>query len=126
MAQILNTLGIAKNGVVGFVSKNPIISTVGAVSTVGLAAGAITVARKRKSRATKKRKSSVRRRKTSKRRSHRKCRGARTAGKRKDTSTRRIRMTKNGQPYVILKSGKARFIKKSSCRRSKKVKGGRY
>jgi hypothetical protein len=27
---------------------------------------------------------------------------------------------------VILKSGKARFIKKSSCRRSKKLKGGRY
>ena len=51
---------------------------------------------------------------------------ARTAGKRKDTSTRRIRMTKNGQPYVILKSGKARFIKKSSARRSRKLKGGRY
>ena len=51
---------------------------------------------------------------------------ARTAGKRKDTSTRRIRMTKHGQPYVILKSGKARFIKKSSAKRSRKLKGGRY
>ena len=51
---------------------------------------------------------------------------ARTAGKAKDRSTRRIRMTKNGQPYVILKSGKARFIKKSSARLSRKRKGGRY
>ena len=51
---------------------------------------------------------------------------ARTAGKGKDRSTRRIRMTKHGQPYVILASGKARFIKKSSARRSRKLKGGRY
>jgi len=44
----------------------------------------------------------------------------------KDRSTKRIRMTKNGQPYIILKSGKARFIKKSSAKRSRKLKGGRY
>ena len=44
----------------------------------------------------------------------------------KDRSTRRIRMTKHGQPYIILKSGKARFIKKSSAKRSRKTKGGRY
>jgi hypothetical protein len=44
----------------------------------------------------------------------------------KDRSTRRIRMTKHGQPYVILKSGKAKFIKKSYARASRKRKGGRY
>lgn len=49
-----------------------------------------------------------------------------TAGKRKDTSTRRIRYTKNNQPYIILKSGKARFISKKSVRLSRKRKGGRY
>lgn len=49
-----------------------------------------------------------------------------TAGKRRDTSHRRIRYTKNNQPYVILPSGKARFIKKSSARASRKRKGGRY
>jgi len=49
-----------------------------------------------------------------------------TAGARRDRSTRRIRHTKNGQPYIILRSGKARFIKKSSARRSRKLKGGRY
>jgi hypothetical protein len=35
-------------------------------------------------------------------------------------------MTKTGQPYVILKSGKARFISKASARASRKRKGGRY
>jgi len=44
----------------------------------------------------------------------------------KDRSTRRIRMTKHGQPYVIMKSGKAKFIKKSSARASRRRKGGRY
>jgi len=44
----------------------------------------------------------------------------------RDTSTRRIRHTKHGQPYVILKSGKARFISKASAKRSRKRKGGRY
>jgi hypothetical protein len=50
----------------------------------------------------------------------------RTAGKKRDTSHRRIRQTKNGQPYIILASGKAKFIKKSSARKSRKKKGGRY
>lgn len=49
-----------------------------------------------------------------------------TAGKRKDTSHRRIRYTKNGQPYVIMASGKARFIKKKGARTSHRRKGGRY
>ena len=51
---------------------------------------------------------------------------ARTAGKGKDTSTKRIRMTKHGQPYVILANGRARFISKASAKRSRKLKGGRY
>ena len=49
-----------------------------------------------------------------------------TAGKRKDTSHKRIRYTKNNQPYIILASGKARFISKRSASSSKKRKGGRY
>jgi len=64
--------------------------------------------------------------KTKKRSKKRKTKYARTAGKRKDTSRKRIRMTKSGQPYIILASGKARFIKKSSARNSRKRKGGRY
>jgi hypothetical protein len=56
----------------------------------------------------------------------RKQRKPHTAGKRKDTSRRRIRYTKNNQPYVILSSGKARFISKRSVSSSRKRRGGRY
>jgi len=49
-----------------------------------------------------------------------------TAGKRRDTSRRRIRYTSNNQPYIILASGKARFIKKKSVSLSRKRKGGKY
>ena len=49
-----------------------------------------------------------------------------TARKHKDTSTRRIRYTKNNQPYVILANGRARFIKKKSVKNSRKRSGGRY
>jgi hypothetical protein len=45
---------------------------------------------------------------------------------RKFTSRKRIHYTKKGQPYVIIKGGKARFIKKKSARISRKRKGGRY
>jgi hypothetical protein len=79
------------------------------------------------------RKSSKKRRSKSRKVSYsrtRKRKGARytpyTARKRKDTSHKRIRYTKNGQPYVIMASGKARFIKKTGARRSHKQAGGRY
>ena len=49
-----------------------------------------------------------------------------TAGKRRDSSRRRIRYTKNNQPYIILSSGKARFISKRSVSNSRKRSGGRY
>lgn len=49
-----------------------------------------------------------------------------TAGRGRDTSIRRIRYTKNRQPYIILRSGKARFISKKSARSSHKRIGGRY
>jgi hypothetical protein len=49
-----------------------------------------------------------------------------TAGKRRDTSHRRIRYTKHNQPYIIQANGRARFISKKSVKTSKKRKGGRY
>ena len=110
----------------GNVLSNPVYSAVGGAivggSIVGITAAAVS---RKKSRPRKKK---AVRRSTPKRRGARKRapKYARTAGKRKDTSRRRIRMTKNGQPYVILASGKARFIKKSSARLSRKKKGGRY
>lgn len=44
---------------------------------------------------------------------------------RTNTSRRKVYYTKKRhQPYIILSSGKARFIKKSSAKRMRKLKGG--
>lgn len=114
-----------------FVRSNPVVSG-GAVALGGAAitAAAVTVVRKKAKKSTKKKTA----RRTTKRKVKKKKRGTcklrrktpRTAGKGKDTSTRRIRYTKKGQPYVITKSGKAKFIKKCSAKRSHRQKGGRY
>jgi hypothetical protein len=77
-------------------------------------------------------KSKKSKRKNSRKRSrlYRKSKGRRytphTAGKRKDTSHKRIRYTSRGQPYIILASGKARFISNKSAKVSRKRTGGRY
>lgn len=125
--------GIAlQNGVIETIKANPLVSAVGGVGLIGGSIlGASAIARKIKRKKTKRRKTRTIRKRSRrvvrpKTRRKKKTKYPRTAGKRKDTSTRRIRMTKNGQPYIILKSGKARFIKKSSARRSRKLKGGRY
>lgn len=132
---IIPTFERLQSRVTSFVRENPILvgagtSLAGAGSLVGLAVAVRKRRKKKKSTTTKrKRKKTTRKRKTTKRRTKRTKRmrkTPRTAGKGKDRSTRRIRHTKKGQPYVILKSGKARFIKKSSARRSRKLKGGRY
>jgi hypothetical protein len=44
----------------------------------------------------------------------------------KRTSHRKIHYTKKGQPFIILASGKARFITKRGAKSAKKRKGGRY
>jgi hypothetical protein len=113
-----------------FIGNNPLATIGGAAAGGALVGATVTAIATRKKRS---RKSSVKKRPKARKRTttrskpkRRKYKYARTAGKRKDTSTKRIRMTKNGQPYVILKSGKARFIKKSSARASRKRKGGRY
>lgn len=93
-------------------------------ATMGTAAAAIRSS-------GKKRKSKVKRRRVRKAsykpRTRRKGRRTpHTAGKGKDRSHKRIRYTKNGQPYVILSSGKAMFISKRRARLSHRRKGGRY
>jgi len=119
--------GIVSN-VSEFVKDNPVGTAIGVgsgIAGVGLVSGAIIGASKkrkrRKSRTVRKR--NYRGKRKQKRR-HR--RTPRTAGKRKDRSSKRIRYTKKGQPYIIQRNGRARFIKKSSAKRSHKLKGGRY
>lgn len=107
-----------------FVSGNAGKLALGAVGAGVVGGGIMAIAsatskKKTKKRTSKKRKTSRAKRRTTKKR--------RTKTKHtKKTSHKRIRHTKNGQPYIILASGKARFIKKSSCSRSRKLKGGRY
>lgn len=99
---------------------------------IGLATGAIlgaatTAAVLGSSSGTKKRKSSSKKKSSSKRRSKkRNKRKYYPESRGKKFSRRKIRTTKTGQPYIILASGKARFIKKSSARRARRIKGGRY
>jgi len=118
----INGLIASGKGLLG----NPINAAIGgAVAGAALTGAGVAIAssikKKRRKSSSKKRKSYSAKKK---RRSSPKY--ARTAGKRKDTSKRRIRMTKNGQPYVILASGKARFISKKSAKASRKRQGGRY
>jgi hypothetical protein len=107
-----------------FLKSNIGLVTLGSVSAlaggaVGYYAGKRSVKRKK----TKRKASSTHRKSSYKRRKQKK---PHTAGKRRDTSHRRIRYTKNNQPYIILASGKARFISKKNVRNSRKRKGGRY
>jgi hypothetical protein len=119
-----------------FVRKNPATSAATVAGGVVAGVTAIQIVRKASKKSPKAKKKSRKARKTKPRTrrkvSKKKKSGARrqrkpyTAGKGRDTSTRRIRFTKNNQPYVILKSGKARFIKKASVARMRKRKGGKY
>ena len=110
--------------------RNPAIlgAGIGGLAIGGaLGAGAMAAAKRKKSRKGRKRARRVAR-SPKKRRGNRRSgrRTPRTAGRGKDTSHKRIRYTKNGQPYIIMASGKARFIKKSGAKRSHKQRGGRY
>jgi gas vesicle protein len=124
------SLAVIKDETTNFIKDN-----IGAIAAgtaglvIGGAVGAIAASAISNKKSTKRRKSSN---KYSRKRNHShktKKRGRytpHTAGKGKDTSHKRIRQTKNGQPYVIMANGRARFIKKSSARRSRKTSGGRY
>jgi len=123
LTYVESTASNISKGVLG----NPVTTAIGGAVLGGAIVGttiALTSSRKKKTRKKSSRRGVQRR--SARRSKKRNYKYARTAGKRKDTSTRRIRMTKNGQPYVIMKSGKARFISKSSARLSRKRKGGRY
>ena len=137
-SQVTDILGNVKDTI----TANPIASSVvggGVALGIGGLIGASVVKKKRK-KSKKKNKSSKKKTKRKGKKlkfgskayrkkylgKKRKRHYPRTAGKRKDTSHKRIRMTKNGQPYIILANGRARFIKKRSASMSRKRKGGRY
>lgn len=112
--------------VTDFIRGNPIVSTAAVgIGTTGILATASTLVkrkkkttRKRKKKSTRKRKKATRKRKSCRPKKKRKY------GLRKSVRSKKIRKTKNGQPYIILANGRARFIKKSSARSARKRKGG--
>lgn len=88
------------------------VTGAGIVNVIG---GAIKKRRAKKKTTTKR--ASTTKRKT--------CKTTRKSTKSKrSTSSKKIKHTKNGQPYIILPSGKARFISKKSEKLRKKRKGG--
>ncbi len=133
--------------VTNLIGENP-LAAVGVAAGTGAVLGAgtavaITGIAKKKKKSSKKKIKKSKKRSTKKRKSKlkfgsrayrkkyltskRKRRSSpRTAGKGRDKSSKRIRYTKKGQPYIIMHNGRARFIKKSGARRSHKLKGGRY
>ena len=146
LSDVANTIGEIGESITSEITENPFASiAAGAagVAATGAIVGAVVKAKSKK----RKKKTKTSKKKSTKKKSkgrklkfgsaayrkkylgkHRKHtqRKPHTAGKRKDRSTKRIRYTKNNQPYVILANGRARFIKRSSASRSKKLKGGRY
>ena len=116
-----------------FVRKHPVTSSVAVGGGILAGVTAVQIIRKKRASSTARKKSHTRRARPKRKKPLSRSKKPKTrqrkpytAGKGKDTSTRRIRFTKNNQPYVILKSGKARFIKKSSVARMRKQKGGKY
>lgn len=120
MSELLKEVGQVVEGNLGAIAAGGAGLLVG--TGVGIATG-IAISN-RKSTKSKKRKGKSR--KKSNRRKTRQRYTPHTAGKGRDRSTKRIRYTKAGQPYVILRSGKARFITKRGAKLSRKRKGGRY
>lgn len=108
----------------GFARSNPLLSSgIAGVTALG---GIATIVRAKRRKTRKKAKSKRKTRKTTKRKTRKKtkksCRSRRVVKSR----SKRIRLTKNGQPYIILSNGRARFIKRSSASRRRKLKGGYY
>jgi len=130
MADIIESVQQSIDGLTGFIKANPVTSaTVGIATAAAVTGGtiaAVKTVKRRKKRAKKSKPRRSRKRRGSRRRRHKRRYTPYTAGKGKDTSTRRIRYTKRGQPYVILRSGKARFISSKSAKLSRRRKGGRY
>lgn len=137
-----NILGKVGEDIKTFVSEKPMGAVAIGAGIVGTTAlGISAIKRKLKRKVKKKAKRKTRRKKTSRLRKKKltplmkrrkkiiKRKGRQTpytARGGKDRSTRRIRYTKNSQPYVILANGRARFISKASAKRSRKMKGGKY
>lgn len=120
------------NNVIDYVKNlagtHPVASIAGATIGGGIIGSIIGGKMSSRSNKTHRRHKKVKKSHSKKRRTHnhKKRRYPHTAGKRRDTSHKRIRFTKRGQPYIIQRNGRAKFISNRSVSQSRKRKGGKY
>jgi len=110
-----------------FVGRNPLLSGValGGLGTITAVQVTRLVGKRRKKKATTRRKSTRKRTKSGRKTTKKVRKKNGTLRKHRTPPAKsRIRFTKNGQPFIITRSGKAKFIKKTSAQRAKKLKGG--
>ncbi len=118
-------------GIQDVLTNHPAVGgLVGGVVIGAGASGIVNLIRKRRAK-PKKTKTTKRRTGSKRRTTTRKSPSKRTSAFKKrrakafrGASPKKIFHTKKGQPYIKLKSGRARFIKKSSASSRKKRKGG--
>ena len=103
----------------GVIRENPTAAIGGAVigsAIIGTAIGGVIAAKKKTTKTTRKKHRKITHTKRGwaqdrKRRSKQKWEVAYQKRKKKSKSRKGVHYTKNGQPYILLKNGKARFIK---------------
>ena len=125
--RIVSTGGEFIGDATEFVRKNPVTSAVGVSGGILAGITAVQIVRKKR-KATSKVKKPKRRvskkKPTTRRKVSKKRKITKHHHRGKHRGTKAIHITKKGQPYIILPSGRARFIKKSSASRMRKLKGG--
>lgn len=107
-----------------FIRKNPVTSTATLAGGALLGGTIVQVAKSRRKKPSKtkaKRKTTTAKKRTTKKKSGKTTKARRWYGK---TRGKNIKFTSKGQPYVILRNGRARFIKMSRAKAMKKRKGG--
>jgi hypothetical protein len=121
--ELSNPLGAVTNAI-GTIQPTTaaVVSGAAGLAVGGVAGAGIMALASRKKTKRRKKKTSRKNKRIRKKKYHSSRRRKHTGR----TSHRRIHYTKNNQPYVILPSGKARFIKKRSAKRSRRLKGGYY
>lgn len=133
LESLTRQIGILTGKIKGFISEKPLqaATALGAGIIIPTSLGIVALRRKKRGKRRRKkekrrRRKSQGRRKVSRGRHLHKVSRRGKARRHTHRGTKQIHFTKNGQPYILLSSGKARFIKRTSVRRRRKLKGGFY
>ena len=110
---------LSSNAIISHIQNNPLAVGlgVGAVALgTGAVIGAVAIKSRTKKRKTNKRHSKKKHPRHQKYHQHYGVKETKIRRKKKVSRRKGIHYTKKGQPYIILKSGKARFVKKTKRR----------